>query len=120
MNNQEMLKKYSRIGIMSIIITVICMVAAIIKITNRDTMIFSLCILVLGLFAILFNIILLKWRQGLIKSIEKDGTVTEATEEERKEYKDTIISYEKSLRQITIMGAIHVVAVVILTIFLFI
>ncbi|AMP20509.1 hypothetical protein AZF37_04400 [endosymbiont 'TC1' of Trimyema compressum] len=120
MKENNILEKYKRIGIISIIIILVCMVAAIMKITDKEVLIFSLCILVLGLFAILFSVILLNWRKGLIKSIETEKNITNVTEEEKKEYTDTIISYEKSLRQITVMSAIHLVAVVVLTIFLFI
>ena len=120
MKKSNILEKYKRIGMFSIILMIICMLAAIMKITNKEVLIFSLCIIVLGLFAILFSIILLNWRKGLIKSMETEKDVEDVSEEEKKEYGDTIISYEKSLRQITIMSTIHVVAVVVLTIFLFI
>lgn len=59
MNENNILEKYKRIGINFIIITLICMVVAIMKITDKEVLIFSFCILVLGFFTILFSVILL-------------------------------------------------------------
>ena len=126
MKENNILEKYKKIGIIFIIITIVCMVVAIIKITDKEVSILSLCIFALGFFTIFFSVILLNWRKELIKSIETKKNITNATKKEKKNtqillsFADTIISYEKSLKQITMMSAIHLVIIIMITIFLFI
>lgn len=126
MKKNNIFKKYKIIGIISIIIAIACMVIAIMKITDKKVLIFSLCILVLSFFTVFFSVILLKWRKVLINNIKTKKNIINMTEKEKKNTQaipfltDSIVSYEKSLRQITVMSIIHLIIVIIITVFLFI